>query len=258
MRTIGNLKGATIRASDGDIGSVMEVYFDDEAWAIRYLVVDAGSWLNQRKVLISPYSVRLEPGEPGGVASIDVALTRGQVKNSPLIDTHKPISRQHERETLGYYGHPMYWGGPGLWAMGSVPVMPLLVSPTQLTTAEQERGVAENRIPEEDVHLRSSDTVKGYDIAESDGSIGDVKDFLFDESSWAIRYLIIDTGNWWPGKRVLVSTRWIDRIDWTESKIYTQLSRSAIKASPEYDERSPPDRDCEMRLHETHGRQGYW
>lgn len=255
MQTIGNLKGATIRASDGDIGSVEEVYFDDEAWAIRYLVVDAGSWLNQRKVLISPYSVRPPLGAADSANSIDVSLTRQQVENSPPVDTHKPISRQHERDTLGYYGYPMYWGGSGLWSMGAAPMM---VPPMQPTPAEQERSVIENQVSEEDVHLRSSALVTGYDIEASDGGIGDVKDFLFDENTWEIRYLVVDTGNWWPGKKVLIATRWIDRIDWNKAKVYTQLSRDAIKASPEYDARSPLDRDYETRLHEAHGRQGYW
>jgi len=255
MQTIGNLKGASIRARDGDISIVEEVYFDDDAWAIRYLVVDAGGWINQRKVLISPCSVRQPLGARDTANRIDVSLTRQQVENSPPVDTHRPISRQHERDTLSHYGYPIYWGGAGLWAMGRAP---LLMQPMQPTPAEQERSVIENRVPEEDVHLRSSALITGYDIEASDGGIGDVKDFLFDESSREIRYLVVDTGNWWPGKQVLVATRWIDRIDWNESKVYTQLSRAAVKASPEYDARRPRDRDYETRLHETHGRQGYW
>ena len=254
MQTIGNLKGASIRASDGDIGSVEEVYFDDEAWAIRYLVVDAGSWLDQRKVLISPYSVKQPLSVASTVNGINVSLTRQQVENSPSIDTHKPISRQHERDTLGYYGYPMYWGGAGLWAMGGTPLLP----PMLPTLADQERSRDENQVPEEDVHLRSSAQVTGYDIEASDGGIGNVKDFLFDESTFEIRYLIVDTGNWWPGKQVLVATRWIDGIDWIESKVHTRLSRDAIKASPAYDPNRPLERSDETKLHETHGRQGYW
>ncbi len=202
LRTVGDLNGSTINASDGEIGSVKEAYFDDEAWAIRYLVVDAGSWLTRRNVLISPYSVKQPLGK-----IVDVSLTRDQVKNSPDIDTHKPVSRQNEQEYLGYYGYPNYWAGGGLWAMGAYPMVPLMVPAYAEPERVPERVIRENQVPEEDVHLRSSDKVTGYDMQASDGSIGRVADSLFEDESWAIRYLVVDTGNWWPGKKVLVATQ---------------------------------------------------
>lgn len=150
----------------------------------------------------------------------------------------------------------MYWGGAGLWAMVAYPMLPL--ANMQPSHEEQERLARENQVPEEDLHLRSTAKVAGYGVAASDDSIGEVKDFVFDDESWSIRYRVIDTGNWWPGKKVLVATRWIDRIDWTESKVYTKLSRDEVKASPEYDETRPLDRDYETRLHEFYRRPGYW
>jgi hypothetical protein len=103
FRNASTLDGSIINATDGEIGHVEDAYFHDEAWTIRYLVVDTGTWLIGRKVLISPNSVT----QPLGASRIiDVSLTREQVRNSPDIDTHRPVLRQHEREYLGYYGYP--------------------------------------------------------------------------------------------------------------------------------------------------------
>lgn len=252
LRSVSSLDGATVSATDGEIGSVKEAYFDDDKWTIRYLIVNTGTWFTGRDVLISPYSVK-QPMTDRSV--VDVSLTREQVKNSPDVDTHKPVSRQFEHSYLGYYGYPMYWGGPGLWAGGVYPTLPAM----EATPIEREVAARENTVSEEDVHLRSTSKVNGYDIQATDDTIGHVEDFVFDDESWAIRYLVVDTRNWWPGgKRVLVATHWIDRIDWTDSKVFTTLTGEAIKDSPEYNPDLPLDRDYETRLHTAHGRKGYW
>jgi len=121
LRTVRDLQGYAIRATDGVIGEVADFFFDDEDWVIRYLVVDAGTWLRGRHVLISPVAI----GHPDWMAQLlPVSITKDQVKNSPDIDTRKPVSRQHETEHLGYYGYPFYWGGAGLWGMGARAVSP--------------------------------------------------------------------------------------------------------------------------------------
>ena len=251
LNTISQLNGSTIQATDGDIGEVKDVYFDDQRWAIRYLVVDTGSWLSGRSVLVSPYAV--EPPSKDG-KSIPVRLSREQVKNSPDIDTHKPVSRQHEQAYLEYYAYPEYWDGGGLWAMGALPV--LSMDRHDLSVASAAR---ENNENSGDVHLRSGGEVTGYDIQASDDSIGHVKDFIFDEDSWVVRYLVVDTRNWWPGgKKVLIGTQWIDRIDWSDRKVFARLTREQVKDSPEYTDDMVVHRDYEARLHEVHGRQGYW
>jgi uncharacterized protein YrrD len=254
MKSVSQLNGSTITATDGEIGHVKEVYFDDQAWAIRYLVVDTGSWLSGREVLISPYAVT-QPLD--AVKNVNVALTRQQVENSPNIDTHQPISRRHEREYLDYYAYPAYWGGDALWAMSAMPLIP----PTMQTPLETqaERARIDEDVPPEDAHLRSSANVSGYDIQATDDSIGHVQDFVFDDESWAIRYLVIDTRNWWPGgRKVLVGTHWIDRIDWADKTVFVKLTREQIKNSPQYEEGAPIDRAYEERLHDAYDRKGYW
>lgn len=259
LHSVNHFHGHAVVASDGDIGRVDELYFDDEHWAVRYMVVDTGGWLDGRKVLISPYSVvRADPQQK----TVEVSLTRKQVEDSPPIDAHQPVSRRHEADYLQYYGYPTYWGGAEMWGLGGYPLVMPLASTTAAGIAEADaetRAAASEDENAEDSHLRSTKDVTGYHIQASDDSFGHVEDFLVDPESWAIRYLVIDTRNWVPGsKRVLVSTNWIDRVEWADSKVHTRLGKEAIRSAPAYDESVAVDREYETRLHASHGRSGYW
>ena len=245
-----HLKGLVIRATDGELGTVDQFYFDDETWAIRYLIVETGSWLGGRRVLISPFSV-IQTDWPA--RQLDVALTKKQVEHSPEIDMHQPVSRQHEAAYLGYYGYPCYWGGPYLWGPAFYPAG--LKSPT---SAFAETTAARARQESTDSHLRSSEAVTGYNIEAADGEIGHVNGFVVDDEAWAIRYIEVATRNWWPGKKVLVSPAWIERVSWPESKVCVGLSREAIKNGPEYVESMPITREYENRLYFHYGRPPYW
>ena len=245
-----HLKGFAIRATDGELGTVDQFYFDDETWAIRYLMVDTGGWLGGRRVLISPISVVHTDWQ---AKRLDVALTKKQVENSPDIDTHQPVSRQHEAAYLGYYGYPYYWGGPYLWGPAFYPAG-LAIPTTASTEALAERIRREST----DSHLRSTEAVTGYHIEAADGEIGHVDGFVVDDEAWAIRYIEVATRNWWPGKKVLVSPAWIERVSWTDSKVYVALTREAIKNAPEYVESRPITRDYENRLYFHYGRPPYW
>jgi hypothetical protein len=250
MLTNKRLNDFAIRALDGRLGTVRDIYFDDETWAIRYLIVDTGGWLGGRRVLISPMSVVNTDWQ---AMQLDVALTRKQVENSPNIDTHEPVSRQHEAAFLGYYGYPYYWGGPYLWGSAFYPAG-LAVPATASTEAVAERTRRESP----DSHLRSTEAVTGYNIEAADGEIGHVDGFAVDDESWAIRYVEVATRNWLPGKKVLVSPAWIERVSWADSKVYAGLSREAIKDAPEYIESRPITREYENQLHLHYGRPPYW
>ncbi|MEW9585165.1 PRC-barrel domain-containing protein [Paraburkholderia sp. DGU8] len=256
LRTIESLYGRAVVARDGEIGTIDEAYFDDEAWGVRYLVVRLGSWIDRRRVLISPHSII--SSDPAS-AEVHVGLTRKQVRDSPDIDTDKPVSRQHETEYLGYYGYPTYWGGAYLWGAGAYPGYGSTVSAPEI--ALESRGQLERKADDlsVDVHLRSTKAVKRYHIETVNGSIGHVSGFIFDDTAWVIRYLSVDTRNWWPGgKEVLLATQWIDAVDWVGSTVSTQLLREAIKDSPPYDESVPLDRSQEATLHEHYGKECYW
>jgi PRC-barrel domain len=256
LRSLESLKGSAVAARDGLLGSVDEVYFDDEAWGVRYLVVDTGSWLKGHRVLISPYSVKhTDPG----ACTVSVDLTREQVKDSPGIDTRQPVSRQHEVEYLRYYGYPTYWGGRDSWGMGGFPVLgPMQMGPG-IETEGFEPIMLEKDAPPPDVHLRSTDAVTGYGIEARDGNIGHVSGFIFDDEAWVIRYLTVDTHNWLPGgKTVLLATQWVEAVDWFGSSISTGLTREAIRNCPPYDDLMPLSRTYEMALHTYHSKDGYW
>jgi PRC-barrel domain len=256
LRNISDLKGSKVIATDGDVGKIEHVYFDDVTWGLRYLVVDTGSWLHRRKVLISPYSI-LRGDEFS--RTVHLKLSRQEVQDSPKIDTHKPVSRQHETELLGYYGYPPYWEGPSFWGMGGFPDESLVGSGPVPVGAVQGSLTPSAPTPAADIRLRNADEVRSYHIEAADGNIGQVSGFLFDDAAWVIRYVTVDTRSWWTGgSEVLLATQWIDGIDFETRTVSTSLTRDAVKDSPDYDLAVPLNRSYETQLHSFYGRRGYW
>ena len=238
------LTGYTLHSLDGEIGKVKEFFFDDTHWTVRYLVADTGTWLPGRQVLISPHAL----GDVDKEAKhITVSLTRKQIEDSPSLDSDKPVSRQFEEAYYGYYGWPMYWDGACMW--GAYPYI-VRDREERVETAQDKKAW--------DPHLRSTHRVAGYHIQATDGEIGHVEDFVIDDETWAIRYLIIDTKNWWPGKRVLLSPRWIESVSWNDSKVCVNHTRETIKRAPEYTDWSLLTREFEDSLQKHYSRQGYW
>ena len=168
LRGISDLKRFTIAATDGNLGSVRDLYFDDRSWAVRYLVVDAGPWLPGRRLFVSPISVRRS--DPTTLR-LDLSMRQVEIKS---VSSAQPCG----------------------------------VLPESLARAG-DGG---------DVHLQTATAVMGYAIRAEDGEIGHVKDVLVDDKAWAIRYLVVDTEQWWAGKTVLVSPGWLTRVAWDESK----------------------------------------
>lgn len=260
LRSVNDLKGFDIVATDGEIGDVEQFYFDDERWAVRYIVVNTGNWLSGRQVLISPFSVTQVDREN---RKLQVSLTKSQVENSPNIDTHKPVSRQMEASHADYYGYPYYWGSPFLWGADARPILASERSAAAMTTATAYPAATASDATDvpvtlEDVHLRSTQEVASYHIAATDGEIGHVEDFILEDDTWAIRYLAIDTRNWLPGKKVVVSPQWISSIDWAQGKVHINLSRDEIRQSPEYDSAKLVSRAYETELHQHYRQPGYW
>jgi hypothetical protein len=243
--TVKTLKGYKLNAIDGDIGRVKEFYFDDRYWTVRYLVADTGSWLPGRQVLISPYAL-------GSInkdiyqQQIGINLTKKQIQDSPSLASDKPVSRQFEQGYYGYYGWPMYWGGPDRWGSHSNVVR------------DHEHWLESQGQKAWDPNLRSTHAVCDYHIQANDGEIGHVEDFIIDDETWAIRYLMVNTHNFWPGRTVLISPQWIDSVSWGERKVFVNLSRETIKRSPQYTEEVLLTRDYETELHQYYHRQGYW
>ncbi|MDO8795145.1 MAG: PRC-barrel domain-containing protein [Vicinamibacterales bacterium] len=249
LRNANDLRRFAVLATDGAIGQVEDMYFDDEGWTLRYFAVDTGRWLSGRRVLISPLAV----GPSDWLTQqVPVALTKVQVERSPDIDTQKPVSRQHEADQLSYYGLPYYWSDDRLAGMVAYPTLetvdaaPRLVPPPGRPRAREES------------HLRSCKAVTGYEVHAVDGNIGHVADFLVDDETWAIRYLVVETGHWWAGQQVLVAPRWVNAVNWPDSMVTVGLTQRAVRHAPPYDPSVQLDRQMEAGLHEHYGRPGYW
>ena len=222
LNSVNELRSFRIDARDGRVGVLDDVYFDDDTWKVRYLVADTGGWLAGRRVLIAPAAIMMiDPV----IRQLRVDLGRKQIEDSPGVEAHKPVSRQHEADLAAYYGWPCYWNvdvsgiGPGLFTPPDFPESALPASPNASA----------------DSHLRSAKELVGYHIHATDGRVGHAEDFLVDGEDWQIRHIVADTRNWLPGRRVLISPRTVTGIDWADKEITVDMARQAIKDSPTYD-----------------------
>jgi sporulation protein YlmC with PRC-barrel domain len=215
------LIGRRVEARDGEMGKVKDVYFDQAGWVVRYLVVDTGRWLPGRQVLISPTSVT-------GLSDdqrLSVLLTKAQVEDSPPITWDKPVSREMEEQLSLHYSWPTYWAPPLPGAPILDPMLGGRVAP-QIVTIEHETERS----------LRSVEEVTGYRISATDGDIGHVEQFLIDTDSWEVSSVVVDTKNWLPGRKVVLSPARIRKIDWASSHVEVDLDRTHVKEAEEYRE----------------------
>ena len=244
LRSARSLHNYHIRATDGNVGRVKDFLFDGQEWVVRYVVVDTSEWLAGRMVLLVP-EVLGTPGTEGHI--LPVELTREQVRNSPDIDADKPVSRQNELDLFEYYGWSPYWGAGRSGFTRHV-----------VRTLESEEKEPAAIAQPGDPDLRSMQEVAGYSISALGGKIGHVEDFILDDEGWVLRYLVIDTRNWLPGKRVLVSPEWVREILWRERTVSLELSHDEIRGSPPYDPSQPVNRQDEAHLYDYYGRPRYW
>jgi hypothetical protein len=233
--------GCRIKATDSEFGDVADLLMDDHDWVVRYLVIDTGHWLPGRRVLISPVEV-LHPDWDEEILPVDMSAE--QIENSPPLETELPISRRKEVELSQYFGWVPYWepfGGIGFGP--EVADMAVTAAPTE----EEKKSGAVKPKP----GLRSVKEIEGYRIHAEDGDIGHVDDFLVDPEKWAMRYFIVDTRNFLPGRKVLIPPDWIDRIEWESARVFTEVSREGIRTSPEFDPNrlDDPDFEAELRRH---------
>ncbi len=249
MTTLKNMKeieAYELTALDGQIGKCLYSLFDDNSWAVRYLVVDTDQWLPRKKILISPISIgtALEITD-----TLSIGLTRNQIKNSPPLGADTPVSRQYETIYNKYYGWGNYWEGPLTW--GHYPFPRLLQRTKDL--------YGEAAIIEVKSRLRSTREVLGYSIEATGTDVGHVEDFIVDEETWVLRYLVVDTGNWLSADRkVLISPGWVEHVDWSDGNIIVNIPSEKIKDSPRYNPTVTLDRDYEIALYDFYSLHYYW
>lgn len=223
LQKVSGLRGATVQALDGDLGSVQDFYFDDERWALRYAIVDTGTWLPGRRVVLSIMSLMAPDWEAG---RLPVTLSRDQIRNSPDVLRHPAISRSLEAELLSYYGFPYYWAGDAVWGRVASPALAAQQAVTRdgMPTGE----------PDSDVHLHSARDIIGYHLHARDGEIGHVDDLLLYPQTWEVKGLLIDTSNWIGGRAAVITPESIGRLDWAGRHVRVNLSRETIAEAPDY------------------------
>lgn len=238
LRNISEILNYQLMAADGEIGKCKDFLFDDDQWVVRYMVADTARWLPGRKVLVAPLSL----GTPlWPEKRLPVHLTKEQIKKSPPLDDEAPVSRQYEKRWFDFYSYPYYWPAESLWGVH------------QYMMARQ-KIKRENIEDPEESHLRSAREVKGYHIMADDGDIGHVEDFIIEDTMWSMRYFVIDTRNWLPGRKVLISPLWVDNIHWANETVHVNRTREKIENSPTYDPRQPINLEYEARLYDYYGR----
>ena len=248
IRSVHALRHYDISARDGSLGDVHDLFFDDHAWQVRYLVADTGNWLPGRRVLLAPQSVE---SVDGADQKVGVALSKQEIRESPGIEADAPVSRQNEIALADHFRWPRYWETFPTGA-GMLPVIPHLEM--QPGPGAATPPADEPEIPRGDPNLRSAAEVEGYHVAARDGEIGHIDDFLVDDSDWSLRFLVVDTRNWLPGRKVLVAPAWTRGIDWSDEKLQVDADRETIKSAPEYESGMEIDAELERRIFQHYGR----
>lgn len=236
LHSFKKILNTTLHATDGEIGHLDDLLFDDQLWIVRYVVVRTGVFLKRHRVLISPL----------GVAQVDwdnqalrLHLTRRQIEESPDVDTDQPLFRQMEKRYFDYYSWPYYWSEMSIW--GIDPRNSIMSGEVEepTTGVSREAGPEEAREePEGDPHLRSFREVSRYSFDAEETTFGQVADLLIEDDDWTVRYLVAETRTWWPSQRLLISPSWIRKIDWGDRCIKLRLTKDEIEASPEFSRRS--------------------
>ncbi len=245
MINISELLGYVLHLKDGELGQCEDFLVDDRGWDIRYMVADTRKWLTGRRVLIAP-SMLMEPEWSG--RRLPVNLTKEQIRGSPPLHENDPVTDEYEIMWFDYYGLTEYWVEEDKIGMAE--------NPTALPVARKEGTGGKNA--NEKRHLLSVKEIAGWHTMASDGEIGHLADFLVEMKSWKVRYAILDTRNWLPGRQVCVSVYCVEWVDWARKEIGVRLTREAVKESPEYNPFVPMTEEYQVVLHDYYGWPKYW
>jgi hypothetical protein len=259
---VSGLIGCAVQGNDGEVGVVKDFLFDDETWKVRWMAVEAGSWLPGQRVTyihpsaIAPLTLPPKPMIPmmsqGEALSLTVNLTRGQIEAGPHTHVDNPVTRDMEAILYDYYGWDPYWGAS--YFGGAV-----LPNAESKIVADAAQRAADAKVPPLDgaEHLHSVAEFKGYYVHALDGDIGHVENLFADDANWDIRYLVIATRNWWPGKIVQLSPYAVKDVDWFGERLNMKVSRDQVKSAPIWDPLTMVDEVSEDALHRHFGWPGY-
>jgi sporulation protein YlmC with PRC-barrel domain len=248
LNSYNDLKTYSIRATDQRTGNVDDIYFDDEEWRVLYLVVQTGFLLTARQSLIGTNRVGRPDTDRG---EVPVDLTAEELKSADSPQSDPPVSQQMPPAVAAQSmsAWPSFIVGTGLDYSPGLAQDQLSLAAAEAEEAEEHAG---------DSHLRSMAEVIGYTVHATDGEIGAVDDFLIDPRTWRLQHLVIDTGSWLPGKRVVITTDWIADVDWAERHIRVNAGTQKIEDAPPFDEVEDLKRSPTPDAMASYSALGYW
>ena len=250
LRSANELIGYKLSAPDQIVGTCKDFLFDDRWWTIRHMLADTGGWLTGKKVLVSPMSIAKQDWK---TRNIYLNITKEQIEKCPAPSEDETVSRAHERRMAQYYGIPYYWGDAGLWGPNAYPFVMAPEISEAMTYSQKE--AAEELDEDDENHLRSLKEVTGYYIKANDGNIGHVEEFIMDEKTWALRYVVVDTRNWLPGgRKVLLPLKWAEAVSWERTEFEMNLDKADIENGPEFDPEKPINIEYEAQIYDYYGR----
>ncbi len=243
-RSLKELIGYSIQASDGEKGKVYDILFDDEAWIIRYLEADLGTLFSQKRVLVPRFYL----GEPNWEEKhFPIELTKEKIENSPDMESDLPFSRQYEKELMEHYDLKPYW---------PIKIVPYM-GKENMFNPDMQFKTPKKVIREEEIetHLRSFIEIQGYTVHANDDQFGHIEDLIIDDDDWQILYVVMDTKNllsW--SKKVMLPIEVVDKISFLNQEANVSLSKETIKNAPEYDPDIPVNVEYEKVLYDFYGR----
>ncbi len=240
------IKLSSLDGSDGNIGTISDMIVDGDQWAVRYIQVNIGKWLPGRIVPLQPDSI-VERDWAIPLAKTNVSADA--IENSPEVRSPRPVSRAMEVELAKHFDWQPYWSGGFGHELGGVPPL----SPSLVIDKKKQQEIESTQ-----VNLRSANEVIGYKVHEADGEMGSVYDLIVDDLAWLVRYIVVDTGNWLPGKKVMLAASWIEQISWTEKAMHLDLTKDQVRGMPQYDPEQAVNRQHEEQLYDYYGRPVYW
>lgn len=228
----------TVEATDGVVGLVKDIYFDDISWTLRYLVVDTGGWLTGREVLISSEAL---VGLNRDQSTVVTRLSQMQIENSPSAEVDQPISRLSEIQLSQYYGWSPYWTAVpgGLFPWSRTYTFPRDSSAPDGGPASPNFEDEFERQSQTNPNLRSFASIRNYALRATDGDIGQLEDLLIESESWRITHIIADAKLWWPGGLVVIDRGMVEDISWSDQKIVVAMTRDEVKNAPAYNKNRP-------------------
>lgn len=244
LQSIKKMIGYKVRTRNREeIGIISDLFFDDDLWIARYIIVTTNDRFVFKNILIIPMNI-----SSVNTHEITVALTLDEIKHSPEVDLDKTVTRQYEKELHDHYSLPYYWDHQRFYNTEPIPLTVSPESPRLQIEAlkEQDKKTGNGTY---DPYLRALKEVMGYDVVATDKKEGYIYDFLVDTHLWIVRYIVVDTHKLIPGKKVVISPKWITKVNWTGKEFFIDHTSHEIKNAPIFNIHRIVDRKCEKHIY---------